>query len=89
MSAHAAQVAVAAEPWPIAFLVLLLGEQTDMLAWWSRRFVRRAFALVVLPLAAWSLAWGADQLAQRRGESRLTALLRSPQRYLSDHLAAK
>jgi hypothetical protein len=74
---------------PIECAVCCSGEQTDVLAWWSRRFVRWSLALVVLPLAAWSLAWVADRLAQRRGESRFTALLRLPQHVRSNHLASR
>jgi hypothetical protein len=59
-----------------------------MIAWWSRRVLRWSFALIVLPLAAASLAWMADRLEKRRGESRLTALLRLPQRFRSRELTA-
>jgi hypothetical protein len=65
------------------FVVSLFGGAEGVLAWWSRRVVRWSFALVVVPLAAWSLGWVADQLAQRQGENRLTALLRLPQRLRS------
>jgi hypothetical protein len=60
-----------------------------MLAWWSRRFLRWLVALVVLPLAARALVWIADQLAQKHGESRFTALLRLPHGFRSAHAGAR
>jgi hypothetical protein len=36
---------------------------------------------ILMPVGAWALAWAADRIAQRRGESRLTGALRKPRQW--------
>ncbi len=53
------------------------------------RPLRRWLLLAVaLPLFAWLLDQAAEEIAQRRGESRTTKLMREPRRWVGPNQAA-